>query len=464
MDCAIDGSVHGEDADHRSRPSEIPVNRRCRESLAFRPDLTDLVKVPFASRRLIMDEKHLRKLTTDFLVPFLAGSALETHSRPSTKNDTLVALEDPSTIVFKADTDDTYRLALQRTQPFDEVTKGTLKESDVVKAFVEVVRRMQAGLQQWYKADLRAAFPRRVVAKALCSTKSEEEAVLTAIDQLSEWAGREYEGKPIPAALGFVRDVTKGSVPFSEICEEDFSAVLSNGSDTLLTISLNGNVIGHEALSSPDAPQSFAPHQMSAIAKWASKDRIALTLNPAREIMILSNHQLRFTRRSGSWHFLTHTPVLTQMGRPNSREVRKAIYETCLDASFARTGACIGAVTTGNADIWKSIVTSPHDYLEKPLSTKAKTIAAMIGSKKFYELDRRLRQELVAIDGATVLDHEGRLLAVGAILRIDGGSTGGGRLAAAKALSSLGLGIKVSQDGGIRGFHDGKDAPKFQLM
>jgi hypothetical protein len=121
-------------------------------------------------------------------------------------------------------------------------------------------------------------------------------------------------------------------------------------------------------------------------------------------------------------------------------------------------------VTSGHAGGWKNVVTSPRDYLEKPVSTKAKAIAAMIGTKKFFELDRRLRQELVAIDGATVLDHEGKVLAVGAILRIGGGSTGGGRLAAAKALSSLGLGIKVSQDGGIRGFHDEKDEPKFQLM
>jgi len=79
-------------------------------------------------------------------------------------------------------------------------------------------------------------------------------------------------------------------------------------------------------------------------------------------------------------------------------------------------------------------------------------------------LDRRLRQELVAIDGATLIDHKGTILAVGAILKIAGGSTGGGRLAAAKALSKLGVGIKVSQDGGITGFHDGNAEPKFIVM
>ena len=86
------------------------------------------------------------------------------------------------------------------------------------------------------------------------------------------------------------------------------------------------------------------------------------------------------------------------------------------------------------------------------------------GAKTFQDLDRRLRQELVAIDGATLVDHKGTILAVGAILRIDGGSAGGGRLAAAIALSKLGVGIKVSQDGGIAGFHDGSDHPKFSVM
>lgn len=80
------------------------------------------------------------------------------------------------------------------------------------------------------------------------------------------------------------------------------------------------------------------------------------------------------------------------------------------------------------------------------------------------KMDRRLRQELMAIDGATVLSHDGELLAVGAILKIPGGSTGGGRLAAAKALGKLGLGIKVSQDGGITGFRLGQSEPAFSLM
>ena len=144
--------------------------------------------------------------------------------------------------------------------------------------------------------------------------------------------------------------------------------------------------------------------------------------------------------------------------------VRNAVYESCLNASFARTGACVGLLSSSKEAKWKELVPSHDDHLDVQNSVKTKAIAQMIGGKPFQELDRRLRQELLAIDGATLLDHKGIALAVGAILKIPGGSTGGGRLAAAKELSKSGLGIKVSQDGGIRGFHDGKEEPKFFVM
>jgi hypothetical protein len=52
------------------------------------------------------------------------------------------------------------------------------------------------------------------------------------------------------------------------------------------------------------------------------------------------------------------------------------------------------------------------------------------------------------------LNHKGTVTAAGAIVRVGGGSDGGGRRAAAKALSRLGLAIKVSADGGITAFSD----------
>ena len=95
---------------------------------------------------------------------------------------------------------------------------------------------------------------------------------------------------------------------------------------------------------------------------------------------------------------------------------------------------------------------------------KARAFELLIAGRPFHELDRRFRLELLSIDGALVLDHRGSVLAVGAILKIPGGSAGGGRLAAARVLASLGLGIKVSQDGSIVCFHGNEAEPVFSLM
>ena len=58
----------------------------------------------------------------------------------------------------------------------------------------------------------------------------------------------------------------------------------------------------------------------------------------------------------------------------------------------------------------------------------------------------------MALDGATVLNHKGDIVAVGAIISVPSGSEGGGRRAAAKEGSKLGLGIKISEDGGMAAF------------
>ena len=151
------------------------------------------------------------------------------------------------------------------------------------------------------------------------------------------------------------------------------------------------------------------------------------------------------------------------MGNAVPRPIRRAVYVSCLDASFARTGACVGIVDRPDSVTWHDLV-DKKDRILRGTSKKAQAIARTVQTKSFEELDRRIRQEILAIDGATVLSHTGEILAVGAILKIPAGSAGGGRLAAAKALAEFGIGIKVSQDGSITGFRSGHDEPAFRLM
>jgi hypothetical protein len=77
-----------------------------------------------------------------------------------------------------------------------------------------------------------------------------------------------------------------------------------------------------------------------------------------------------------------------------------------------------------------------------------------------------MRKELVGIDGATILNYQGEILAVGAIIKISGGSTGGSRLAATETLAPHGTTIKISADGIVKAFNvvkGGKPEVAFKL-
>jgi hypothetical protein len=406
----------------------------------------------------------LREIADEYLVPLFSGARLEDGAVASTTRSEKVAHDGPLRIKFKVNSKDRHKLVLLRSQPF---TGGShppvVSEISVVRAFVDVVASMEAQLDGELKPDLLSTFQRRVVARAIMGSKYEQ-VILQGIDQLAAWGNRLYEGKPISASLGFRRMSEKHLTPLSAFGSNDFAAVLTNGFDTIVTFDYDGNLVGHDALPHKDVKAPFSPMRQIYIADWTSGHdaRVALTLNRLGEILVFRNQQLIFARRSGRWHFLTHDPVISQMRVPRDRPLRTAIYETCIDASFARTGACLGVVSHEFAGKWMEIANS-DDFHAKPTSPKMRILRKITRGQLFRSLDRRTRQELVAIDGATIIGHDGRILAIGAILNVPSGSAGGGRLAAAKALSKYGLGLKVSQDGGITAFRRGETDAAFRV-
>lgn len=399
-----------------------------------------------------MDESILREISERYLLPFFSGAVLAPKAVQSSPSESTVALIDPQTIRFKINRRDSYRLEIRRDQSFAK-SDDPAREQKVIEAFVSVVGEMCAELQGHLKDDLLSTFQRRVVARAIAEPGQERE-LLTVIDQLAEWASRLYEGAPISSSIGIdPNGLGVSDTKFDDFSVNDFGAVLSNGFDTMLVFDSALNFIEQSTLTTTTTSAHTCPWRHTSVAEWTAKGdhRMAIVLNRLGEILVFRGGQLLFARRSGTWHFLTHGPILGQMRVPKDRDIRAALYETALDASFARTGACLGVVSSGSAGSWEKVI-AETDRLSLKSSAKSRALARVVAGRKFHKLDRTLRQELVAIDGATVISHEGEILAVGAILRIDGGSTGGGRTAAAKTLARLGLGIKISQDGGITAF------------
>jgi hypothetical protein len=404
---------------------------------------------------VVVEQGLLQRLAGEYLCPLFPGAWLA-GSIPSTGQDLRVARPDARSLAFKVDAGDGYRLVLRRGEPFGPTAQR------IVRSFVDALREIEPALSTVYEPDVLRTLQKKVLARAIYGGDGQD-PLLAIFDWLEEWAERSYEGQSVRGALGIDPHAHGAALTLDELGSLEFSAVLSNGIDTMVWVDAQGRVVGHECLDAPGVPPSFAPYFHAALAAWAVDGRVALALTRRGEILVFKDAQLLFAKRAGRWHFLTHRSFVTRMPVPNSLAVRRAVYESCLDASFAERGACIGVVTRGQASRWEEVVIS-SDRLRTKGSLKARTLDLLIGGRSFFELDRRLRLELLSIDGALVLDHRGKVLAAGAILKIPGGSTGGGRLAAARVLASLGLGIKVSQDGSVVCFRGDDTEPVFSLM
>ena len=195
---------------------------------------------------------------------------------------------------------------------------------------------------------------------------------------------------------------------------------------------------------------SHSPLRLAAIANWCrKKQRVAVVLNRNGEVLVFKDRKLQFAKRRGAWRYYAHESVVQRFGVGNL-SLRRSVYETCLDISFARTGGCIAIINAKQTRNVANLLAN-RDLLTKGAIPRTRLLADTV-RKPFQHLDRRMRQELVSLDGATVLAHDGLVLAAGAIVKVGSGSDAGGRQAAAKALSALGLGVKISADGPITGF------------
>ena len=331
-------------------------------------------------------------------------------------------------------------------------------EKEIIGTFLESIGRAYRDWETFHGLDTAASVMTEFVAGSIAS----DFAALTGrvISMLISWAQQTYEGDRIAFSVGFDPAASDSAIEFNDIQAEDFLKVLSNGHDTLLVLNPNGQLVGHETIVLPASTVDLmSPIRFEGVAKWTSDGagRIAITLNRNGEILAFKQGALMFARRRGDWRYFAHDSVIAcfvngALARNSSAELRREIYRTALDAAFARSGACIGVTNAASKQKALDSLIDPNDQLRHDeRGSKAKAMAVLIGNRRFQELDRRLRLELVSIDGATVLDHEGAILAVGAILKIGPGSSGGGgREAASRELARFGLGIKVSNDGYIR--------------
>lgn len=446
-----------------------------------------------------MEKEQFTSMVTSVILPLFTGSQIVGEEKSSPR-DSEAAQGSSGTMLIKANKADEYRLIVKRNQPFKNndivLVKAIINELDLISSL---------GITEpAYLSRLRQS----AIEKSICFSLSETNChtLLELLSEVTKWAERTYEGRDL--TFGFVINEnidssnTNSNLHFSKLLSNDFMALLSDGIKSTIEFDKNGFLVGYYALRTRSnfliCPQKYIP-----FASYCSGNKIGVTLNERGDMMILKNNSLVFAKRRGIWNSFDHEALINLLLNKTHtlKEIRRTIYITALDASFAGHGGCIVYLNKDSSfqvlnciDVY-DILTESHYNMKKNMkqeeneklsgttnlkntipditfkehltdekSTKVASLRAIIAGKKFHELNRKLREEMISMDGATVVDSDGTVITCGAIIKIDAGSSGGGRLAAAKTLAKYGISLKISTDGIIQGFAFDKRGNKIKTV
>lgn len=236
-----------------------------------------------------------------------------------------------------------------------------------------------------------------------------------------------------------------------------------------LSLSDNGTIPLHTL--SPFLPLRFS----QCIYEHVHDDAVGIFLLNNGDIVLSKDREIKFVKRNLRWlnfSFDAFRAAACSQQTNWDEFLLKEIYATMLDVSFAHTGGILSIVrdpgelrVPSNSPVLKPyddlLRDPPENCLDKlPLKDKEITqikrqvIKMLINDKRFPELDRKLRSELTAMDGACILDAEGNVVSFGAIIRSDTESSGGARGAASRTLSHYGMAVKISTDGYVELYLD----------
>ena len=437
-----------------------------------------------------MEKTEFYDVVGKLIVPLFTGSYLAGEIESSSR-DMEVALGKSNSILLKPTKLDDYRIVIKRGQAFKSF------EVNLIRSIIRVLNEI-ADLKISDKLYL-SKLQRVAIERALIETLTDtgRDTILRIISGLEKWSSRTYEGRTVSLGilvnLGVTADTTY-QVSYNDILNNDFFALFTDAKNSFIEFDRNGALLGYVTIKNPKKVATVSPYVYERVARICNDKRIGICLTEQGDILIFYARQLIFAKKNGNWCVYSHEEIIRLLQNNVSsaaKQIRRAIYNTALDCSFSYKGACLAYIdkdktadalthidaadiiceeyfslkkqreldeagklyNLGNAkEIIDRFSLSYEDFLDKYNYSKTMAIRRIVAGKKIHELDRKLVEEMTSIDGATVVDYEGTIIAVGAIIKIEAGSQGGGRLAAAKTLAKYGVAIKVSQDGILQGF------------
>lgn len=401
--------------------------------------------------------QDFRDMLRAYLLPLLYGAEIlgpETLDRGSlppvcfnSRHMLRIALAPGSRIFF----------TLKRKVPFNEEER----------AFVEqVILGLHGGAGQSYDYSLVNSAVERAIAHRVNAEYAE--AIFAVFQIYKEWSAPENAGALHTTGFYFSRGKGPGG-NFFALKNETRVKAMGVSSDTLLALGRTGDILSVENIA--PAPIDYrrtqlleSPLNYADLALWASSRRkAAVRLTSDGDILVFADKKLLFMRRGAYWRSYPHTlaginELLPDEGPDLTPEVRKAVYLTGLDLSFAAIRACIGILPQGCRSAEQIKDLCPGRFLTSAnLSGGDKLMAGLIKNKRFHDLARRFRMEMSAMDGALIIDNQGRILSVGAgFAALQEGDANLER-EAARCFAREGLGVSIAENGTVEvfGCHSG---------
>ena len=317
---------------------------------------------------------------------------------------------------------------------------------------------------------------------AIEAREARADRIASIIELLRVAALSSYENRPISsgvllmgAADGAARAGPAVAAPSSDV--ETLSRIkrffrLADGVHTVFLASEEGLLLDVVDVERWAAEQSRQQHVQIACAKafqpharaTAQRGHVCVVLSPSREIKVFAEGAELFVFRGAAWHLLdvqAKYRIWAEAVGVDSLAAR--IFQTARDLAESREGALFLVAREPERAIAELV--SPGDYLDgspapspEAGSPTRRELLQLLEGRTLTSLDPSVLAALASLDGATVCDRSGRLLAAGAILRHtpehlgQGGLIEGARTTAAMAASQFGPVLKVSEDGVITFF------------
>lgn len=290
-------------------------------------------------------------------------------------------------------------------------------------------------------------------------------AVLRFIRSLAQ---ESYENERLSYGAIFTDRVDgKGLDSFIDAFDNKRAKRLTDGFSTALVLDANLRVAGYTSLSIPESESRNLPRRPWWCAGLATAseevDGVGVALVRSGDILVVHRGRVRFSLRAGTWRTWNHASHLARLEsawgkRGNPGQISRLLtylYHVALDLSFRRSGGLL--VVLARKDRIGRVLSSTTDQVAgRKRGAVEKAFDVIFKRMRLQNVDRRITTDIASLDGAIVVDRSGRTLAFGAMVKTAGGANQGARARAAIAASRYGLAIKVSSDGNVSFYSNGK--------